>query len=182
LDGTLIDTEGLHFNAYKAAFSKWGYTFNEEDFQKLIHNGVYPSCHNLAEIRALKNKNLQSFDGSVQWISGADVFLEKVLAAGINFAIVTNTGRDNVEFFKQKLPVLSKVANWITREDTVLGKPHSQPYEEAKNRFWKEGQKIIGFENTVVGLRSLEKVTRCIYHVGLTKEDVYSIDDFSKVK
>ena len=182
LDGTLIDTEGLHFNAYKTAFAKWGYTFNEEDFQKLIHNGVYPSCHNLAEIRALKNKNLQSFDGSVQWISGADVFLEKVLAARINFAIVTNTGRDNVEFFKQKLPVLSKVANWITREDTVLGKPHSQPYEEAKNRFWKEGQKIIGFENTVVGLRSLEKVTRCIYHVGLTKEDVYSIDDFSKVK
>ena len=182
LDGTLIDTEGLHFNAYKLAFAKWGYTFNEEDFQKLIHHGVYPSCQNLAEIRALKNKNLQSFDGPVQWISGADVFLEKVLATRINFAIVTNTGRDNVEFFKQKLPVLSKVANWITREDTVLGKPHSQPYEEAKNRFWKEGQMIIGFENTVAGLRSLEKVSRIIYYIGSTKEDVYSINDFSKVK
>ena len=48
-------------------------------------------------------------------------------------------------------------------------------YEEAKNRFWKEGQIIIGFENTVAGVRSLEKVTRCIYHVGLTKEDVYSL-------
>jgi len=182
LDGTLIDTEGLHFNAYKLAFSKWGYTFNEDDFQKLIHQGVYPPCQNLADIRAFKNKNLQSFDGPVQWISGAEVFLKKVLAAGINFAIVTNTGKDNVEFFKQKLPILAKVTNWITREDTVLGKPHSQPYEEAKNRFWKEGQRIIGFENTVAGLRSLEKVTRCIYYVGSTKEDVYSIDDFSKVK
>ena len=182
LDGTLLDTEGLHFNAYKTAFSKWGYTFNEEDFQKLIQNGQYPKCQNLAEIRALKNKILQSFDGPVQWISGAGVFLENVLAAGINCAIVTNTGRDNVEFFKQKLPVLAKVTNWITREDTVLGKPHSQPYEEAKNRFWKEGQTIIGFENTTVGLQSLIAVTRCIYYVGSTKADVYSIDDFSKIK
>ena len=183
LDGTLIDTEGLHFNAYKLAFAKWGYTFNENDFQKLIHHGVYPPCQNLAEIRALKNKTLQSFDGPVQWMAGAEVFLEKVLSAGINFAIVTNTGRDNVIFFKEKLPLLAKVTNWITREDTILGKPHSQPYEEAKNRFWKEGQIIIGFENTVMGLRSLEKVTRCIYYVGLEKkEDVYLIDDFSKVK
>jgi hypothetical protein len=182
LDGTLINTEGLHFNAYKLAFAKWGYTFNEEDFQKLIHHGVYPPCQNLAEIRALKNKNLQSFNGQISWITGAEVFLEKVLSAGINFAIVTNTGKENVEFFKQKLPLLDKVANWITREDTVLGKPHSQPYEEAKNRFWKEGQKIIGFENTVAGLRSLEKVTRCIYYVGFTNEDAYLIDDFSKVK
>jgi dTDP-4-dehydrorhamnose reductase len=182
LDGTLIDTEGLHFNAYKEAFANWGYTFNENDFQKLIHHGAYPPCQNLTEIRAYKNKKLQAFDGPISWISGAESFLEKVIIAGINFAIVTNTARDNVEFFKQKLPLLTKVKNWITREDTVLGKPHSQPYEEAKNRFWKEGQKIIGFENTIAGLRSLENVTRCIYHIGSTKEDVYSIDDFSKVK
>jgi dTDP-4-dehydrorhamnose reductase len=183
LDGTLIDTEGLHFHAYKGAFAKWGYTFDEDDFQKLIHHGTYPNCQNLAEIRDLKNKNLRSFHGAIQWISGADVFLKKLLTAGVNFAIVTNTGKENVEFFKQKLPLLAQVKNWITREDTPLGKPHSQPYEEAKNRFWKEGQIIIGFENTLIGLRSLEKVTRCIYYVGLEKkEDVFLIDDFSKVK
>jgi dTDP-4-dehydrorhamnose reductase len=183
LDGTLIDTEGLHFNAYKQAFAKWGYTFNENDFQKLIHYGFYPPCQNLEDIRALKNKTLQSFDGPVQWIRGADVFLEKLLSAGINFAIVTNTKRENVNFFKQKLPLLAQVKNWITREDTPLGKPHSQPYEEAKNRFWKEGQTIIGFENTLGGLRSLETITRIIYYMGLAKkEDVFLIDDFSKVK
>jgi dTDP-4-dehydrorhamnose reductase len=183
LDGTLIDTEGLHFHAYKGAFAKWGYTFDEDDFQKLIHHGVYPNHHNLAEIREVKNKNLRSFHGEIQWISQADVFLKKLLAAEVNFAIVTNTGKENVEFFKQKLPLLAQVKNWITREDTPLGKPHSQPYEEAKNRFWKEGQTIIGFENTLIGLRSLEKVTRCIYYVGLEKkEDVFLIDDFSKVK
>ena len=183
LDGTLIDTEGLHYNAYKKAFAKWGYTFDEDDFQKLIHNGSYPACQNLDEIRAFKNKNLQSFDGPIQWMRGADIFLEKLLSAGVNFAIVTNTKKENVNFFKQKLPVLSKVTNWITREDTPLGKPHSQPYEEAKNRFWIEGQTIIGFENTLAGLRSLEKITRIIYYVGSAKkEDVFLIDDFSKVK
>ena len=151
--------------------------------QKLIHHGVYPNSHNLAEIREVKNKNLRAFHGQINWIPGADEFLEKLLSAGINFAIVTNTGKDNVEFFKQKLPLLQRVKQWITREDTPLGKPHSQPYEEAKNRFWKEGQTIIGFENTLAGLRSLEKVTRCIYYVGLEKkEDVFLIDDFSKVK
>ena len=81
------------------------------------------------------------------------------------------------------MPLLGRVKNWITREDTVLGKPHSQPYEEAKNRFWKEGQAIIGFENSLTGLRSLEKVTRCIYYLGLSKkEDIYLIDNYSKVK
>ena len=183
LDGTLIDSEGLHFHAYKAAFAKWGYTFDEDDFQKLIQEGIYPNCQNLAEIRETKNKNLRSFHGNISWISGADDFLEKLLLAGVNFAIVTNTGKENVEFFKQKLPLLGRVKNWITREDTVLGKPHSQPYEEAKNRFWKEGQAIIGFENSLTGLRSLEKVTRCIYYLGLSKkEDIYLIDNYSKVK
>jgi beta-phosphoglucomutase-like phosphatase (HAD superfamily) len=183
LDGTLIDTEGLHFHAYKGAFAKWGYTFDEDDFQKLIQHGMYPNCHNLAEIRDLKNKNLRSFHGEIPWISGADIFLKKLISMGINFAIVTNTGKENVEFFKQKLPLLAQVKNWITREDTPLGKPHSQPYEEAKNRFWKEGQTIIGFENTLTGLRSLEKVSRCIYYVGVEKkEDVFLIDDYSKVK
>ena len=102
----------------------------------------------------------------------------------INFAIVTNTGKENVEFFKQKLPLLQRVKQWITREDTQLGKPHSQPYEEAKSRFWKQAQAqtIIGFENTLGGVRSLEKVTRCIYYVGLSKEDVYMINNFSQVK
>ncbi len=183
LDGTLIDTEGLHFHAYKGAFAKWGYTFDEDDFQRLIHEGKYPYCQHLADVRDCKNKNLRSFNGRISWISGADEFLEKLLSAGVNFAIVTNTGKENVEYFKQKLPLLGRVKHWITREDTVLGKPHSQPYEEAKSRFWKEGQTIIGFENTLAGLRALEKITRCIYYIGVTKkEDVYMIDDYSKVK
>jgi len=184
LDGTLIDTEDLHFHAYKGAFANWGYTFDEDDFQKLIQHGEYPRCQNIDAIRDYKNRNLRAFHGTINWIRGADEFLEKLLSAGINFAIVTNTGKENVEFFKQKLPLLQRVKQWITREDTQLGKPHSQPYEEAKSRFWKEAQAqtIIGFENTLGGLRSLEKVTRCIYYVGVSKEDVYMINDFSQVK
>lgn len=182
LDGTLIDSESLHFHAYKGAFANWGYTFDEDDFQKLIQHGEYPKCQNLDAIREFKNRNLRSFHGNIPWIDGADTFLEKILSAGINCAIVTNTGRENVEFFKHKLPLLAKVTKWITREDTPLGKPHSQPYEEAKSRFWKQGQTIIGFENTSAGLRSLQKVTQCIYYIGSTKEDVYVINDFSQVK
>jgi hypothetical protein len=34
----------------------------------------------------------------------------------------------------------------------------------------------------MAGLHSLGNVTRWIYYVGSTKEDVYIIDDFSKVK
>jgi S-adenosylmethionine synthetase len=183
LDGTLIDTEKLHFNAYKIAFAKWGYTFDEDTFQKLIRNGEYPKCQNLGEIRNYKNTYLRSFNGTIPWILGAENFLSQLIKKDVNFAVVTNTGIENVNFFKQQLPLLAQVKNWITREDTILGKPHSQPYEEAKNRFWKEGQTIIGFENTLMGLRSLEKVTRCIYYLGVEKkEDVFLIDNYSKVK
>jgi dTDP-4-dehydrorhamnose reductase len=183
LDGTLLDTEDIHYRSYKTAFSKMGYSFLESDFQKLLHAGVYPVCRNLEYIREQKNMILRSYEGEIRWIKGAQQFLEHLLSSGINFAIVTNTSKDNVEFFKQKVPLLSRVSQWITREDTTYGKPHSQPYEEAKNRFWKQEPYIIGFENTLGGVLSLEKVTRCIYYIGLAKnKDIYMINDYSKIK
>jgi beta-phosphoglucomutase-like phosphatase (HAD superfamily) len=175
--------DSIKTEEYKTAFSKMGYSFIESDFQNLLHKGLYPVCQNLEYIREQKNMILRSYEGEIRWIKGAEQFLEHLLSAGINFAIVTNTSRDNVAFFKQKVPLLSRVSQWITREDTPYGKPHSQPYEEAKNRFWKQEPYIIGFENTLSGLRSIEKVTRCIYYIGLAKnEDIYMINDYSKVK
>jgi beta-phosphoglucomutase-like phosphatase (HAD superfamily) len=120
-------------------------------------------------------------------MDGAEKLIAWIAEFNINHVVVTNTNNNNVNYFKEVLPTLNLLKNWVTREDTIQSKPDPEPYLYAKNKFYRNEKYIIGFENTYSGYISLKGITSCIYIITekntvtynkMKNEDVYLINSF----
>ena len=197
LDGTLIDTEKLHFNAYYNILkTMYNYNLEYEKYNNILNEyGIDDFLINLfgieekIKIKEQKNKFLQTND-KIDFVKNADIFIDYLDKYNINHVVVTNTSLENVNFFKRKAPILNKIKNWITRENYNCQKPHSECYELAKKMYYKNEKYIIGIENTLVGYNSIKSITNCVYIITnkqhcdyneFLKKDVYLIDDFIEI-
>ncbi len=192
LDGTLLDTDKLHYNAYKKAFDTFGIDFcSWEEYISLLSVESYCKEKTLGLYDKIKEEKQRVFyqEETISFLPGAEEFLQWLLMENQNFVIVTNTSKRTIEFFKEKVPLLRTVKNWIAREDVENPKPHSEPYEKAKELFSNGEDSIIGIENSLSGFMSLKDVTPIVYIVGagntvsplVTKEDCYFIRDLTDI-
>ena len=194
LDGTILNSDILHFEAYKDILHNYDLHLTYDNYNDVINNSTIDKmleCSNLAKetiIRIKKEKYNKLITYGVEFIKGADIFLEMLIENDINFAIVTNTSKAVVEHFKEKQPLLNKVKNWICREDYSKQKPDPECYKLAIDKFYKGETYKIGFENTLTGLKSIKSVTDCIYFITdksndnykyAKKVDMYLINDFT---
>lgn len=190
LDGTLVDTDRIHYYSYKIAFEHHGFPFcSWEEYNTIISLETY--CKeklglSYEEVKETKNKVFYSAE-SIGFLPGAERFLLWLLLRQQNFVIVTNTSRQTVAFLQSKIPLLQYVQQWVTREDVSNPKPDSEPYRLAKEKFWRGEPRILGFENTEAGYRSISPVASIVYilcesnshtYKQLYKNDAYFISSF----
>ena len=190
MDGTLIDTDMLHYNAYKLALLEYNIELDYNKYINILKIDDYLSSlfeKNITqEIKLKKNTYLQQ-NTDIKFMDGAKKLIEWIVEFNINHVVVTNTSNENVNYFKKILPNLNLLKNWITREDTVKSKPDPEPYLYAKDKFYNNEKYIIGFENTYSGYMSLKAITTCVYIITekntvtynkMKNEDVYLINSF----
>lgn len=190
MDGTLIDTDNLHYNAYKLALLEYNIELEYDKYINIIRIDDYLASlfeeNIVQDIKTKKNKYLQK-NTNIKFMDGAKKLIEWIADFNINHVVVTNTSNNNVNYFKEVLPTLNLLKNWVTREDTVKSKPDPEPYLYAKDKFYKNEKYIIGFENTYSGYMSLKAITSCIYIITekntvtynkMKNEDVYLINSF----
>jgi beta-phosphoglucomutase len=101
----------------------------------------------------------------VKWIPGAEELVDHIHKNNLNHVVVTNSSNNTVEKFKEQLPGLRKLTNWVTREDYEKPKPDPECYQLAMKKFYKNEKKILGFENTLLGKQSLSSITENIYMI-----------------
>jgi len=197
LDGTLIDTDKLHYYAYEETFktmfnchitySYYNNILEGEGINLYIKNTF--GIENYEKIKLEKNRNLK-LNTSIEFIKNAQLFIDYITSNNINHVVVTNTSHDNVNFFKYLLPDLNKLKNWVVREDYLEPKPSSECYKLAKDLYYNNEEYIIGIENTSNGYKSIKNITDCIYMVidnekndieYIKKQDVYLINDFEQI-
>lgn len=191
LDGTILNTDKTHYKAYKKVFDLYDIDFTYKEFEKIINESsmeLFISSNNL-DINEIKNKKLTYLyeDNDIEFIKGADLFLEYLINNNINYAIVTNTSLNVVEYYKKCLPLLRKVSNWITRDNYIYPKPNAESYQIAIQKYYKNEKYKIGFENTLNGYEAIKNIVD--YHYFITnkssyiynkmkKEDIYLIKDY----
>ena len=191
LDGTLLNTDYLHYMCYVKALEKFNITLNWESYQRIENLNEYLESLKISiyDVKQLKLSLLKETK-TIEYIKGADELLDYFDKYSINYAVVTNTSEESISHFKSILPSLNRVKNWITRKDYTSPKPSHECYQLALSKFYKNEKYIVGIENTIAGYKALESITNHIYivcegnsytHKQLKEKDVYFIKDISSL-
>ena len=188
MDGTIIETNIAHYNAYKKVFEKYNKDFlNIEEWNNIIQNdnidNYLITIFSKETIYIIKQQKLEYLrEEPIIFTNNSEIFLKYLIENDFNFCIVTNTNKKTVELFKDKLPLLNEIKQWIYRDDCILPKPDGECYEVAKQKYYKNEKYMIGFEDSMVGYNALKKHTDLIYIYGneriFTHYDCYLFDDY----
>lgn len=186
LDGTLLDTDILHYQAYKSAFDMLNIKFDIDInlFYSLINNNgldsfllnifnkeTYYDIKNAKNIKMLENKNINT-------ICNSEIFINYLINNNCNYCIVTNTSKNIVEHYKKYNNIFNNFNNFITREDYTLPKPNDECWKKGIEKYYNNEKIIIGIENTYSGYKSLKNITNNIYIVKNTYTDYTDIDTY----
>lgn len=191
MDGTIIDSNSTHYNCYKNVFKKYNKPFlNINEWNNIILNDNidnYLKLHfNDREISTIKQEKLKLLkEDTIMFTKNSDIFLTFLIDNKINFCVVTNSSKETVDIFKHKLPLLNGINQWIYKADVNIPKPSSECYELAKQRYYNNEKYIIGFEDSMIGYKSLKQLTNFIYIYNnetlFRQTDCFLFDDYNQI-
>ncbi len=172
-DGLLVNTEHLHFEAYKALCKNRGFSL-DWDFARYcsiahasslgLRNRIYEDLPLLyqeepdwAVLYAEKKECYRKIllEGCVELMPGVSEMIELLSYFGLRSCVVTNSFKEQTDEICRQLPLLQKLPHWITREDYENPKPAPDPYLAAIAKWAKPSDRIVGFEDTLRGIESL---------------------------
>lgn len=173
LDGLLVNTEELHYQAYKTMLKErgfelpWDFTTyfriaqSDASAPRVKIYAEFPELYKLEpnwDVLYLEKKRayLELLETrSVPLMPGAAKLLELLAAHDMKRCVVTHSQLPLVQALRRQNPILNTIPNWFTREDYKEPKPAPDGYLKAISTLASPGDKIIGFEDSSRGLRSL---------------------------
>ncbi|WP_100934553.1 HAD family hydrolase [Candidatus Chlamydia corallus] len=173
LDGLLVDTEPCFYRAFLQACAEfslevhWDFatyyshtTLGTEIFSKKFIE-QYPEAE--VYTKEIFKRRLQIYYESLEnagppLMPGVEAFIELVVSLNKKFGVVTNSPKYATDSLCTMYPILNKFLFWVTRENYSRPKPYGDSYDYAYQTFAGAGKKVIGFEDSVKGLRALSTI------------------------
>jgi len=191
MDGTIINTSVAHYNAYCKAFENHNMSFlNWTEWNQIVLNSnidnYIKTIFNDDQFDEIKKEKLLLLkEESIQFTKNSESFLTFLIENEFNFCIVTNTNKNTVDIFKEKIPFLKKIKQWVYKDDYNLSKPDGESYQVAKNKYFKNEEFIVGIEDSMVGYSALKHHTDLIYIYEneqiFKRNDCFIFDDFNSL-
>jgi beta-phosphoglucomutase len=172
-DGLLVNTEELHYQAYIDMCTNRGFHLAWDFYRYLeaahheatgLRDQIYaefpdlykqePDWTILYEEKKLAFVKLLK-EGATQLMPGVFSLLEALQEANIKRCVVTHSATLLIDLIRSQNPILNTIPHWITREHYILPKPNPECYQLAIKQLAKEGDRIIGFEDSPRGLKAL---------------------------
>jgi len=164
LDGTLVDSEPLWFEAERLLVGEYGQDWGPEQARHLVGWSLWDSATYLREESGVDLPNAVIIDRmqshvvagvakAPPWRRGAKALLAEVLAAGVPTGLVTMSYRQMTDTVVQALPVGS-FHTVVSGEEVSRGKPHPDPYLLAADRLGVAAPDCIAIEDSVTGATS----------------------------
>jgi HAD superfamily hydrolase (TIGR01509 family) len=145
IDGTLVDSNTLHAEAWMRAFARFGYNFSLDDLLHQIGKGGdqliphYIPSEQLPQLKEPIEKfrkelfHAEYFD-RVRPFSGARALLEKMRAAGLRVAVASSASRDDLGKLKEIAQIEDLVEEETTKDDAEKSKPHPDIFQATLDR------------------------------------------------
>lgn len=172
-DGLLVNTEEIHFLAYKQMCAKYGFNLAWDFFRycqsahydaDLLKKDIYTEFPRLQQLEpnwdmlyAEKKRNIVTLlnSGVVHLMPGVKELLLALQEADLARCVVTHSPDEQVNIIRRQNPILNTIPNWLTRESYTHPKPHPECYLNAIEQLGKSAERVIGFEDTPRGLKAL---------------------------
>jgi HAD superfamily hydrolase (TIGR01509 family) len=176
LDGTLLDTDGLHLAAYNQLLSRWGRSItleyyktrvmgfpNDDIMQRLFPEARAPERAALADS---KEELFRARLSRLEPTRGVLPLLDWAEERCYPMAVVTNAPPANVARMLDGLGIAARFQEIVIGETLRHGKPHPLPYQTALARLGAAASRAIAFEDSASGVKSASAAG--IFTVGLT--------------
>lgn len=165
LDGTLANTDPIHFATWKDVMKNYGLELDREFYDKhfsgrlntaivanllpqlSVEEGEQLSWQKEAEFRRRARGELQPLPGLMD-------LLEWVNSQQLQQAVVTNAPVENAEFMLQVLQLDQQFETVVIAEQLERGKPDPLPYQVALERLGVSAEAAVAFEDSPSGIRS----------------------------
>ncbi len=171
-DGLLVKTEHLHYQAYINMLARRGYktTLSLSHFFELAHfsssawkEALYADIPDLdPNWQLLYEEKKQNYlelviSGKVELMPGVEKLLKALEKNHLRRCVVTHSSKPHVDLIRAQMPILQTLPHWITREDYEKPKPDPECYLKALMLYGKPGDRIVGFEDSLRGLKALRQ-------------------------
>lgn len=181
VDGTLVDTAELHFQAWQEICREQGRDFTRDDFAATfgqrnpeIIRKLFGERFNAEEIAALGDRKeilyRKAAENGVDLLRGARRLVEDLHTAGFAQAIGSSAPQANLELILRLTGIARFFATMVGSEDTERGKPDPQVFLVAANRIGVAPERCVVFEDAVAGVQAARAggmkcvAVRCVGH------------------
>ena len=175
LDGTMLDTDPLHFPVFRDLMARFGIAMDEVYYRAHIHgrrNVDYfaEALPDHPDPEALSDEKEAAFRAVLPRpypaMPGLTALLDRARARGWGLAVVTNAPPENAEAMLAAIELRDRFEIVIHGASCAHGKPHPDPYLAALDRLGVPARAALAFEDSPSGLAAA--VAAGIPTVGVT--------------
>ncbi len=161
LDGTLADTDPLHFLAWREALRPYGLQVDPEFYRKRISGRLNPEIvqdllslegEEARRLIEAKEARFRELAKSLKPTPGLREFLDLAQKKGLRWGVVTNAPKENARHVLGALGLEPPLL--VLAEEVGRGKPDPLPYRVALERLGVGPGEALAFEDSPSGVKS----------------------------
>lgn len=175
LDGTILDSRELHWQAWREQLAGEGMELRREQFDASFGHrndatlaawfGSAASREDLIRISDAKEERFRRLvrKRGVELLPGVEMWLARLAAAGWRQALATSAPRLNVDAILEVLGIAGTFATLVTAEDVARGKPDPEVFLTAARRLAAPVYRCVVVEDAPAGITAARRAgMRCI--------------------
>ena len=165
IDGTLVESDPLHLQAFNSVFGPRGHHFDHARFslelQGMANEAIaarfLPDEPRERQLEIMMGKEAAFRDlaaAGVEPVAGLSALLDWADANGVPMAAVTNAPRPNAELLLGSIGVTHRFRAIVIGDELAHGKPHPLPYLEGLRLLGADPAHCVAFEDSRTGVAS----------------------------
>ena len=167
LDGTLVLTDDIYYDVWQQILSTYNIDLTKQMFtnyiqgnnDKYVLNSLLFNINvSLTELSKLKDRLFIENIKKLKVVEGVYDIIKSIRLTGHKLCIVTNCNKIVAEEIIKYIQIEHLIDFIISSEDSVKGKPHSDPYINAISKYNIRPDKCIIFEDSKSGILSAKGV------------------------
>jgi len=165
IDGTLVESDPLHLEAFNRAFAPYGHHFDRERFGRELQGlaneaiGARFLPHETRErqwdimmskealFRELASEGVEPVHGLFELLDWAD-------SIGLPAVAVTNAPRPNADLLLDSIGARHRFKGVVIGDELEFGKPHPLPYLTGLDILGAKAENCVAFEDSRTGIKS----------------------------